>query len=146
MGYADEGKQVLLFNVSGVIGTCLFYACFHVMLLTLPFGEEYKTTISWNLSYILSIVWQHLLHQWLVFGFAKNYLSSLLSMYAAYAASIALSTAFTFILEQWVGLTGSWAFGVSTAATGVINYFTVKSAFELSSGNKKESDSRVKST
>ena len=60
-------------------------------------------------------------------------------MYAAYAASIILSTGLTFVLEQWVGLTGTWAFAVSTAATGVINYFTVKSAFEFSKSRNADS-------
>jgi len=74
-------------------------------------------------------VWQHSLHRHLVFGTEGPYWSSLLATYISYGASIVLSSGLTYGLES-VGFGEQSAYFLATAGTGIINFFTLSSAFE----------------
>ena len=78
---------------------------------------------------VLHSVWQHSLHRHLVFGADGPYWSSLIATYISYTLSILLSSGFTYVLDL-AGVGEQLAYFISTAATGVINYFTLASAFE----------------
>lgn len=110
-------------QVSGGIGTALFYVTYEMMLLVIP-----SVALAWTLSYLLSVIWQHALHSFLVFGFPRNYVRSLLGVYAAYTLSILLSSGVAFVADSWE-VPPRITFVVSTVATGIVNFFTVKSAF-----------------
>jgi hypothetical protein len=133
-------KQAILFAISGWIGTALFmgvYEYIHGM------GEKTRplsgvglidavewSTLAWTSSYLLSILWQHSLHRHLVFGTSSPYLSSLVWTYVSYSISIVLSSIFSYIFVSLLGVHHRIAFGLTLAITGVINYFTLKGAFE----------------
>jgi len=94
-----------------------------------------KETVSWVISYLCSIVWQHYLHGVLVFGGAPRFLSfqyfkSLGKTYLAYSLSILLSSVINDFLVAWIGLEHTLAWVATVVATGILNYFTVKEAFK----------------
>lgn len=74
-----------------------------------------------------STVWQHSLHRWLVFGFDSPYLKSLIATYAAYSASLVLSSLCNAGMVM-AGLGPQVAYWGSLLVTGVLNYFMVASA------------------
>lgn len=89
---SHEAKQALLFNISGGIGTAIFYVVF--------LGIEYQckaldisaaSTVAWVLSYLLSILWQYELHAALVFGRPAAYWKSLAGCYVAYGVRAVLA-------------------------------------------------------
>lgn len=70
----ETTKHLILFYISGGIGTALFFLLYQQMLTwTIVGGSQ---SAAWTLSYLLSIIWQHLLHRHLVFGATSPYLSS----------------------------------------------------------------------
>ena len=81
-------------------------------------------------------VWQHSLHRHLVFGTGGAYWKSLIATYVSYSASIVISSGITYGLER-IGVGEQASYFISTAATGVVNYFMLASAFEPA---KKEVD------
>lgn len=139
---AAEVKKVVMFNLSGAIGTFLFNRMFEALL---TYEVVASQAVAWAVSYLTSILWQFALHSALVYGFPDNILRGLLNTYAAYALSIVLSTGFAKILE-WQGVAPTVSFWVSTVATGVINYFTVSSAFGSSSSSSPSSSSSSSSS
>eukprot|EP01127_Copromyxa_protea_P002814 TRINITY_DN12753_c0_g1_i1.p1 TRINITY_DN12753_c0_g1~~TRINITY_DN12753_c0_g1_i1.p1 ORF type:complete len:144 (-),score=18.13 TRINITY_DN12753_c0_g1_i1:65-460(-) len=118
-------KQVVLFNLSGLIGTALFFGVYNFILSQFPDSQG----LVWTLSYLLSIVWQHALHRAIVFGSSQPYFKSLISTYAAYSVGIVLSMVLMWVLERLqIDGTVSWFIGL--IFTGVLNYFTVSAAFK----------------
>lgn len=121
----NELKKAVLFNVSGLIGTGLFYALYEALFSVYPSASN-----CWALSYMISIIWQHALHRYLVFGGSGNYWSTLLWSYVVYSASIILSTVCIQILVEYLSFGHQLAWIISLLFTGVINYFAVKMGFE----------------
>ena len=119
-------KEGILFVISGVIGTILFYILYEFLYRILTF-EEYKSTICWCISYLLSIAWQHKLHLVIVFPNKKinNYFYSLFKTYLVYSFSLILSTFISFCFDLiHLEHTVSWV--LTLTITGFLNYFTVK--------------------
>ena len=96
---ASSARQVLLFNLSGFIGTVLFYF-FHELVVDVYPWETRKSTACWFISYMVSIAWQHALHRWLVFGRDSPYWSSLVKTYICYSLGLGLSSALNDLLVQ----------------------------------------------
>ncbi len=69
-------------------------------------------------SYAVSIIWQHALHRYLVFGAEGDYWYSLLMTYATYSTSLLLSTALNYGLVEYLRLSSSLAWVLSLASTG----------------------------
>lgn len=145
----SPAKQALWFTISGWIGTAIFYVVYEWIhaqgnradadgsaassrpLLGLAVIDALEwSTVAWTSSYALSILWQHALHRYLVFGRQSPYLSSLLWTYLSYALSIVLSAVVQHVLLAWLGLHHRLAFGLTLVITGVINFHTVKGAFK----------------
>jgi putative flippase GtrA len=131
-----DAGQIVRFNVSGGIGTAIFFGVYTIILQYFPDRQA----LVWTLSYLLSIIWQHALHRFLVFGSDKPYFKvwpgleatnqqSLLGTYLAYSVGIVISH---FLMEGLQALetnpTVSWVIGL--AFTGLINYFMVREAFK----------------
>ena len=102
-GSSSRSSKALWFQISGAIGTALFFVADLLIFAINPFGlfplpllhslpsskskfigflefaDWKRATVSWLVSYALSIVWQHALHERLVFGSNPDvpYLSSL---------------------------------------------------------------------
>jgi hypothetical protein len=82
------------------------------------------------LSYVISILYQHALHRYIVFGTSTPYLKSLIGTYLAYGVSIFLSHFFMLFLSAYLGLQSNVAWTVNIVATGFLNFFLVGSAFK----------------
>ena len=87
------------------------------------------TLIHTHTLHLAQAVWQHALHRHLVFGTGGDYWASLLRTYIAYTLSIALSSAFTFVLDL-AGVHPQLAFALATGATGLFNYLTLRDVFK----------------
>lgn len=128
------------FTISGWIGTALFYLLYEFIIargaLSRPLcgvgwiDKLEWASVAWTSAYLASIVWQHALHRALVFGSESAYWPSLAWTYVSYSLSIVLSSVFQHAMVAWMGVNHRVAFGASLVATGVINYFTLKNAFE----------------
>jgi putative flippase GtrA len=71
----ESSKQFIMFYISGGIGTFFFYILYDQMLnFSLLEGSQ---SWAWTLSYLCSIIWQHALHRYLVFGSSSPYLQSI---------------------------------------------------------------------
>lgn len=125
-----DWKQVFLFNLSGAIGTVLFYFLYEFILHALVpnFFGSMKASFAWTISYIVSIIWQHALHRYIVFGTKTSYLKSLIGTYASYFVSIIFSHFFMMFLE-WCSVGSRMAWMINIGLTGILNYFLVKKAF-----------------
>ena len=113
------------FAISGLIGTVLFYLLYKLVFILNPIGWHHAA-VSWTVSYLCSIIWQHSLHQTLVFqttgGKSTSYLKELGLTYVSYSAGIVLSH-FTMILLVdilYFDYQLAWLFTLSF--TGLINY------------------------
>eukprot|EP01130_Rhizamoeba_saxonica_P000491 TRINITY_DN10472_c0_g1_i2.p1 TRINITY_DN10472_c0_g1~~TRINITY_DN10472_c0_g1_i2.p1 ORF type:complete len:138 (+),score=10.37 TRINITY_DN10472_c0_g1_i2:39-452(+) len=121
----DQRQRFILFNISGGIGTGLFYIVYEQIYASLPY-QAY----AWTLSYMLSIIWQHALHTFMVFGASKGgYWKSLFWTYVSYSIGIIASHFIMFILE-YINLEYRIAWLITLVATGCLNYFTVTKSFE----------------
>eukprot|EP00123_Amoebidium_parasiticum_P022466 comp87909_c0_seq1/m.48520 comp87909_c0_seq1/g.48520 ORF comp87909_c0_seq1/g.48520 comp87909_c0_seq1/m.48520 type:complete len:149 (-) comp87909_c0_seq1:26-472(-) len=144
---SDTGKQVIWFNISGAIGTVIFNFFYEGLLRVWP-SDFKRATVCWAVSYFVSIIWQHALHRYLVFGTGSPYLRSLVYTYTCYTLSIVLSTIINdVVFIQYLGLSPSKAFYATLIATGFINYFTVRNAFqtdEKKTEKQAESKKRTK--
>merc|ERR1719491_229800 len=74
-----EVKEKYFFVVSTVISTVLFYLLFLCLDVTLTSTvsaqsviAEYSFSISYCVSYLTSVVWQHFLNQYFVFALGKQ--------------------------------------------------------------------------
>jgi len=123
----------LWFNISGYIGTFFFFLAYEGLYRACSISN--CASISWITAYILSIIWQHALHRYLVFGASGSYWWSLFGTYAAYTLSLIVSSALNFVLVTHLNVYHRYAFGLTLVITGILNFFTVRSAFK--SGNEK---------
>src|SRR6056297_1094567 len=121
-------KELIFYLIAVVIGTALFYAVYELFLLILS-NVSRAATISWIVSYLISIFFQNLLFRYLVFGPIKPYFRSLLYTYLAYSLSIVLSSVFTDLLVYRVGLNERLSWFITFSITGVINYFIISHIF-----------------
>ena len=112
-------EQYARFSLSGLIGTILFNVCYEGLLRVCTLDQGCATA-SWFVSYLLSIVWQHALHQYLVFGPAENYWSSLMWAYVSYSASLAISPALHWVLVENMHMSTTIAFVLTLLATGTV--------------------------
>ena len=136
-------NEFVLFNISGGIGTALFFALYTLIETYYPAGWEYKTTVAWVVSYTLSIGWQHALHQAIVFGPpppGTSYWASLAKTYVVYSASLVISSVLNFVLVESLGASSTFAFVFGLAVTGVVNYVASKTwAFADPASDRKSS-------
>ncbi|KJE89835.1 hypothetical protein CAOG_01259 [Capsaspora owczarzaki ATCC 30864] len=125
----SPATEAIWFQISGAIGTLLFYA-FYEGLYRIADFEWQKAAVCNAIAYAVSIIWQHALHRTLVFGATPgvSYWRSLGSTYLCYGLSIALLGPISVALDFVTGNHQvTWVLGL--VITGAINYFTVKQAF-----------------
>jgi hypothetical protein len=144
---ANTTQQWLWFNVSGAIGTVLFYLVYEALNHGITAYGVFEPTsaapAAWFFGYMLSIVWQHALHRWLVFGSSGNYCRSLFYTYVSYGLSIFLSSLANRFMVQQLALPHRLAWVLSLLATGVINFFTLREAFAPSPDARAASQKRA---
>ena len=130
------------FTLSGWVGTAIFYVVYE-WIHSVGADDARRplcgvgaidaldwSSLAWTSSYALSILWQHALHRYLVFGTAAPYLRSLVWTYLSYALSIVLSSVLNHALVSYIGVNHRVSFALTLVNTGVLNFYTVSSAFE----------------
>ena len=126
--------QYPLFMLSGAI--CDVFQAFidyGIYLLMKSEGiEEARTTISWTLSYTISIIIRHQSHRLLVFGeYDGTYWTSLIRTYMAYSSSIVVSMITNHQLVNTLGLSYRVAWIITMLWTGIYNYFFLKATWRV---------------
>jgi len=87
----SEHREKILYSISNIIGTVLFFVLFECITFVNSYYLESADTLftlSYVLSYMISIVWQHGLNRWLVFS-STPYWSTLFQTYIIYSFSLA---------------------------------------------------------
>lgn len=93
---------------------------------------EVRTTISWTLSYTISIIIRHQSHRLLVFGeYDGTYWTSLIRTYMAYSSSIVVSMITNHQLVNTLGLSYRVAWIITMLWTGIYNYFFLKATWRV---------------
>jgi hypothetical protein len=115
-----DWQLYLRFGLSGLIGTLLFKILFDVLMAACTFKQGCSAA-SWFVSYLLSIIWQHFLHERLVFGVSANYWESLFWTYVSYSASFVVSTALNWVLVENLHFSAGLAWFITLASTGERN-------------------------
>jgi hypothetical protein len=126
--------QFIRFVFSSILGSVIFYLLYELMFSILSYSsiqhiQIYRASISWFFCYIISIWFQHALHQAIVFYEVEiSYLKSLFWTYLAYSLSIVFTPILIyFMTEMGIHHRVSWLIGL--IVTGVFNYFAMKVSF-----------------
>eukprot|EP00754_Rhynchopus_humris_P044339 Rhum_TRINITY_DN4068_c0_g1::Rhum_TRINITY_DN4068_c0_g1_i1::g.12840::m.12840 len=121
--FTEKIPEIVRFFFSGVLGTLLDYAAYKAIYDShiFPF---FRPTLSWALAYALSVVWQHSLHAFFVFGGygGMGYWRSLGAMYVAYSGSILTSPVINYALIEYAKVDHGVAFLATLLITGLGNY------------------------
>mmetsp|Transcript_33457 Transcript_33457/g.42123 ORF Transcript_33457/g.42123 Transcript_33457/m.42123 type:complete len:144 (-) Transcript_33457:196-627(-) len=120
--------QSIGFAISGGLGNVIFFYLDKLVYQSNPYDWQ-KVSVSWAISYLISVWFQHLLHQALVFGMSSNYWSSLFVTYATYSLSIVISP-FLSSFFSYMGISHSMCWFLTVGSTGVLNYFLVSKAMD----------------
>lgn len=89
-------------------------------------------TICWTLSFVMSVVFRHTSHRYLVFGdYVGGYWVSLIRMYAGYSIIIVLSTVVNLCLTRLTELSHYLAWFITIFWSGIANYFILKRLWGL---------------
>jgi hypothetical protein len=100
--------------------------------LDVYWSEGGRTTVSWTLSYTLSIMIRHQSHRLLVFGdYDGGYLVSLARTYMTYSSAIVISMIANHTLVGYFGLRYRVAWIATMLFTGIYNYFTLKATWRV---------------
>ena len=118
--FTEKIPEIVRFFFSGVLGTLLDYAAYKAIYDShiFPF---FRPTLSWALAYALSVVWQHSLHAFFVFGGygGMGYWRSLGAMYVAYSGSILTSPVINYALIEYAKVDHGVAFLATLLITGM---------------------------
>jgi len=130
--FMETIPKALRFQISGLIGTVLFYVLYRVII---EIGHL-RPTLSWFISYFVSTWWQFELHSRLVFlnwkQIQMNYFKKLSEVYALYALSMVLSTVLHAVILTVLHFPETLSWVLTLVGTGILNYFTVSSVMEQS--------------
>lgn len=89
-------------------------------------------TICWTTSFVMSVVFRHSSHRYLVFGdYVGGYWVSLIRMYAGYSIIIVLSTVVNLCLTRLTELSHYLAWFITIFWSGITNYFILKRLWGL---------------
>ncbi|KAL0481940.1 bidirectional sugar transporter [Acrasis kona] len=124
--------EAIKFNLSGLVGTALFYFTYEMLYAQLK-GVQYAPTIAWVVSYLMSIWWQFELYRWFVFDIKGSYWKALWTTYVIYSGSLVASTIASYVMVDIMMLNHRTAWLVNSIVLGIMNYFLLKSSF----GNNK---------
>ncbi|CAM9370717.1 unnamed protein product [Phaeothamnion confervicola] len=120
----------VLFMVAGAVGNFFFFYLSQIVY-ALNTCEWQRASVSWTLSYFISIWLQHALNALIVFGMPEKYWRGLGATYATYSITLGLSPLVNAaIIASIPNCTPTTAWWGTLGATGCINYLTVSSAME----------------
>eukprot|EP01064_Diplonema_japonicum_P000723 TRINITY_DN10460_c1_g1_i1.p1 TRINITY_DN10460_c1_g1~~TRINITY_DN10460_c1_g1_i1.p1 ORF type:complete len:213 (+),score=16.85 TRINITY_DN10460_c1_g1_i1:55-639(+) len=130
----DDLPEFVRFSLSGFLGTLLDYIAYKIIYDSGVF-TVFRATLSWATAYGLSVVWQHALHAFFVFGGFGHmgYFKSLLTMYIAYSASIVFSPVINWLLVEYGKFEHQQSFVATLMITGIANYVLLSRSMTSSS-------------
>lgn len=134
--------RYLFYMVSGFVCDILQFTIDALLFLQLQ-----DASACWAISFMISIVFRHTTHRYLVFGdYVGGYWKSLGRMYAGYSIIIALSTLFNIAMTHYVHVPHMVGFVVTLLWTGIVNYFILKKLWSFggpASNNEKKTDAEA---
>eukprot|EP01059_Diplonema_ambulator_P002552 TRINITY_DN12179_c0_g1_i1.p1 TRINITY_DN12179_c0_g1~~TRINITY_DN12179_c0_g1_i1.p1 ORF type:complete len:195 (+),score=9.72 TRINITY_DN12179_c0_g1_i1:167-751(+) len=132
----DDLPEFVRFSLSGLLGTLLDYLAYKVIYDSGVF-TIFRATLSWATAYALSVIWQHALHAFFVFGGFGHmgYFKSLLTMYIAYSGSIVFSPAINWVLVEYARFEHQQSFAATLMITGLANYVFLSRSMGASSSS-----------
>lgn len=131
-------REKLLFTISSIIGTILFLLLYESIHSLLIYSIELNTTgdttflLSYTISYLISIVWQHELNRILLQSVnnnqptSMNYCISLLHTYTVYSASLLCVSLFGSLAIRYLDAPTRLITFLSIPFAGCINYYTLQ--------------------
>lgn len=126
-------REKILFLLSSFLGTLLFlilFESFYFLTSTEVGGSDSAFMISYLLSYIISIAWQHALHRLLIFSSA-SYCMSLLNTYFAYSVSLSAVTMFGTILINLCDVKPRIVAMISMPLSAFLNFYLLTSCLDV---------------
>jgi hypothetical protein len=127
-------REKLLYILSSFLGSLLFLILFEsfYFLTEIEVGStDTAFMISYLLSYIISIAWQHALHRLLIFSSA-SYCMSLLHTYFAYSVSLSAVTMFGTILINVFEATPRLVALLSMPLSAFFNFYLLTTCLDSS--------------
>ena len=134
-----EVKEKYFFVASTVCSTVLFYIlflCLDFMIrhwFALPlFIVRYSFSISYCISYLTSVIWQHFFNQYFVFTMAISappsdaFCDSLLRTYVVYGTSLLITGIIGSVLQVYAGLADEFVLVLTLPMSGVMNYYLLR--------------------
>jgi len=131
-------RQKCAFLFSSLIGTAILYSMFQMQFAILtsqyffegPLSNSKAFALSYYISYLFSILWQHMLNRWLVFeNSEESFLDSLLSTYLVYGVTMLLTSILSMILITVLEWTPTTVFWLTLPVNGVANYYLLQRCF-----------------
>eukprot|EP01083_Nonionella_stella_P145941 458338_1 len=138
-----EVKEKYFFVVSTIISTILFYIlfiCLDVMIkhwFALPsFITEYSFSISYCISYLTSVIWQHFFNQYFVFTITRYtnhansmdsaFCDSLFRTYLVYGCSLMMTGIMGSLLQIYAGIADELILFLTLPISGIMNYYLLR--------------------
>ena len=145
-----EVKEKYFFVISTIISTslfCIFFLCLDFMIkhwFALPhFITNHSFSISYCISYLTSVIWQHFLNQYFVFALRKTTISitnnnnnnndfcnSLFRTYLVYGCSLLLTGILTYLLQIYCGIDDDdhplMVLSFTLPVSGAMNYYLLR--------------------
>jgi hypothetical protein len=125
------------FFISGAIGSAAFWLLNELSVKNMPAFMPEPITSAFFVSYLISIWFQHFLHETLVYGWVQSYWSGLFSTYTGYSLALVLSPPINYALVNFADLDATGAWLGSLIITGIGNYFLLNFLMKSSKGKKK---------
>lgn len=111
--------------VVALIGTIIGYVTYEIIFYLNPFHP--KATISWFLSYIITILRQHSLHRQFTFTTHKTpYWRSLMKAFVMYFSSLCLSSGLNYLMIEVLHINHRITWATCLIVTAFMSLFFLK--------------------
>jgi len=144
-----DAQQKFAFTVSSLLGTLLFFLLFkifHAVFLARrffdpPLSQSRAFAFAYCISYLLSVVWQHVLNRTFVFpeNNEDSFFDSLLSTYLVYGISLLLASLLSIILITIIQINPGLVFWLTLPLNGVSNFYLLRRCFNSPNHVAKQS-------
>lgn len=129
--------QYLFYSVSGMACDVIQIIIDSILFHTAQIKDH---SFCWSCSFVISILFRHSSHRYLVFGaYVGGYWRSLCRMYGGYSFSIVFSTFFNWLITTKFQAEHYVAYIFTLLWTGGVNYFILKRLWSFT-GNKNEKE------
>lgn len=130
-----DTRQKLSFLFSSFIGTGILCSMFKLLTVLLtsnrffvrPLSPSKAFAVSYYISYLFSVLLQHMLNRWIVFeSNEESFLDSLFSTYVVYGFSMLLTSVISMGLITLGKMNSSSAFWLTLPINGVSNFYLLR--------------------